>query len=46
MTNDAFTAFWVGMLAGMVLGIALAGIFAAIANAIERKGENDRRGNY
>lgn len=41
MNNDAFTAFWVGMLAGLVLGIAISGIFAAIANSIERNSKNE-----
>lgn len=37
MSNDAFTFFWVGCLAGLVIGIAVSGILAAIANSIERK---------
>lgn len=37
MSNDAFTFFWVGCLAGLVIGIAVAGILAAIANSIERE---------
>ena len=41
MTNDAFTAFWTGILVGLILGIAISGIFAAIANSIERNSKND-----
>lgn len=33
--NDAFIAFWCGALLGMVVGIMVAAIFAAIANSIE-----------
>lgn len=42
MSNDAFVAFWTGSLMGLIVGIAIAGIMAAIANSIERK-ENERR---
>ena len=37
MTNDAFVAFWVGGLLGLIVGIALSGIMTAIANSIERR---------
>lgn len=37
MTNDAFVAFWTGSLVGLIVGIALAAVMAAIANSIERK---------
>lgn len=37
MSNQVFVAFCVGGLCGIVLGIMIAGILAAIANSIERK---------
>lgn len=37
MTNDTFVAFWVGGLLGLIVGIALSGIMAAIANSIDRR---------
>jgi predicted PurR-regulated permease PerM len=40
MTNDAFVAFWVGGLIGLIVGIALSGIMAAVVNSIER---NDKK---
>ena len=39
--NDCFVTFWVGMLAGVVVGIAVSGILAAIANAIEYEERNN-----
>lgn len=37
MTTDAFVAFWVGGLLGLIIGIAISGILAAIANSIDRR---------
>ena len=42
--NDPFVAFWTGMGAGLVLGIIVAAVMAAISNHIE-KGVNDNGGN-
>lgn len=41
MSNEAFTFFWLGCGAGLVLGIVLAAIMAAAANAIERDGHEN-----
>lgn len=40
MTNDVFVAFWVGSLVGLIVGIAISGIMAAVVNSIER---NDKK---
>lgn len=37
MNNDAFVAFWAGMAGGVVIGIVISGILAAVANSIERR---------
>ena len=37
MTNDAYVAFLVGILSGIVLGIVISGILVATANKIDRK---------
>lgn len=35
--NDAFIAFWSGMLCGIVCGIVIAAVSAALMEYIERK---------
>lgn len=37
MTTDALMAFYAGIGVGLVLGIAISGILAAISNSIERE---------
>lgn len=39
MNVDAFSAFWAGTLVGIVVGVAVSGILAAIANSIEGRRE-------
>ena len=41
MSNEVFVAFWAGAGLGVVFGIMLAAIMAAISNSIERKGNNN-----
>ena len=38
--HDPFVAFFVGMGAGLVLGIVISGILAAIANRIDKEDSN------
>ena len=37
MTNDVFVSFWSGLCGGVILGIVMSAVFAAIANSIERR---------
>ena len=35
MANDAFVAFWAGVCCGMVFGVMMTAVLAAVSNKIE-----------